>query len=159
MTRRAVMLVDMAENRAGPPLDLRLLITALAVVTVVLAVLVLVAARHSGVPADAPTTNGQVVKVDTPSGNYGTNWIEIAYTLPDGRRLTSRTTQFRTEDAAVGRQVQIRYLADDPEQIAVSGVTESWTSRWLYVLLAGVAELALLVAVLRRWRRHGADVA
>ncbi|MFF0345694.1 DUF3592 domain-containing protein [Kribbella sp. NPDC004875] len=143
----------MAVNRTGPPLDLRLLLAVLAVVTVVLAGLVAAAVWHAVVPADAPTTSGQVVKVDTPSGNNGTNWIEISYTLPDGRQLSSRTTQFRVEDAAVGRPVQIRYAPDDPKRIAVAGVTESWTSRWLYVVLAAIAELAILIAVLRRWQR------
>ncbi|MFF0267281.1 DUF3592 domain-containing protein [Kribbella sp. NPDC004536] len=148
----------MAANRTGPPLDLRLLLTVFAVVTVVLAALVVGAARHRVVPADAPTTNGQVVKVDHPSSNHATTWIEISYTLPDARQFTSRTTQFRVADAVVGRQVQIRYLPDDPKHIAVAGTTESWTSRWLYVLIAALVELALLVAVLRRLRHHRTDV-
>ncbi|MGW7681086.1 hypothetical protein ACWGID_10130 [Kribbella sp. NPDC054772] len=149
----------MDENRTGRLVDLRLLLVLLAVVTVALAAFVLTAVRRPVVPADAPTTKGEVVKIDAPSRKSGTHWIEIAYTLPGGRWLASRTTQFRAEDATVGRQVQIRYTPDHPERIAIAEVTETWISRWLRTLLAAAAELALLFPVLRRWREQRIGVA
>ena len=149
------MMVVVADKETDSGIGLNLLVPVLAVATVALALLV-VAALRPGVPDDAPTAAAEVVKVDGSSQTYsgGTNWIEVAYALPDGRRITARTTHFRTEDAVAGRQVQIRYDPDHTDRVAVVGASESWSSQWIYVIIAALAELALLVVIVRRWHAN-----
>jgi hypothetical protein len=144
----------MSEKRTETSIGVSLLVAVLAVVTLVLALLV-VAALRPALPDDTPTATAQVVKVVNSSPKFGINSIEVAYSLPDGRRVTARTTHFRSEDTSVGRQVQIRYDPDHTDRVVVVGANESWSSRWIYVIVAGLAELLVLVAVLRGYQRRG----
>jgi hypothetical protein len=146
-------MLTMTSRPTAPSIGIGLLLPVLGVVTVALALLT-VAALRPGLPDDAPTATARVVKYDQASQNSGTRWIEVTYTGPGGRQVTARTVHFRSEDPAVGREVQIRYDPEHPNRVAVAGATNSWLSNWIYVIVAAACELLILFAVIRRLHQN-----
>lgn len=107
-------------------------------------------ALDSSVPLDAPTAPGQVVDV----GGRRSNWIKVEYTLPDGRRLSAKTSEFGTDDMVVGREVVVRYDSTDPEDVAIGKVQLDHTGDWTLVGLLGVGAVFVVGIALRGARRR-----
>ncbi|MFC0627506.1 DUF3592 domain-containing protein [Kribbella deserti] len=109
-------------------------------------------ALDTPVPLDAPTVQGEVVRIQ-----YGKrDRIEVRYTLPDGRQLKAGTAEYRLEDEVVGRKVLVRYNPDNPTDVAI-GTAQKDTG--FYWLIAGVFALlplsALIALIVRTVARHG----
>ena len=124
------------------------LVAALAVSTLALGALV-AAALRPGIDEGSPTVNARVVGLS----ERGTRWIDVEYAGPAGK-VRTRTTHFSGQDFELGRVVKIRYDRSDPERVEVVGAADGRIDRWIFASVFGVADVVLLVLVVRSFRRR-----